>query len=66
MAVRSQHVSPGFRPRPSLSAVTGYHVERTIEVSPGFRPRPSLSGSAVGRGWRILNLCRRGLGPGLR
>ena len=31
------HVSPGFMPRPSLSAHT--HTQ----VSPGFMPRPSLS-----------------------
>ena len=38
-------VSPGFMPRPSLSA-TKYRNPGWVEnyVSPGFMPRPSLSG----------------------
>ena len=39
----TRQVSPGFRPRPSLSvAVLADLVLRDL-VSPGFRPRPSLS-----------------------
>ena len=40
-------VSPGFRPRPSLSGpcMSDKLVARGLaSVSPGFRPRPSLSG----------------------
>ena len=38
-------VSPGFTPRPSLSAGSGwYDCAERGRVSPGFTPRPSLSG----------------------
>ena len=43
-------VSPGFAPRPSLSAETTSVGCTTRSVSPGFAPRPSLSG--VGRSAR--------------
>ena len=36
-------VSPGFRLRPSLSAVQQQAEEPISQVSPGFRLRPSLS-----------------------
>ena len=37
-------VSPGFEPRPSLSAGCRHAVSPTsMQVSPGFEPRPSLS-----------------------
>ena len=88
-------VSPGSRPRPSLSGVrvgtrangprgvAGVSAPAFVEraavtvtsgrrVSPGSRPRPSLSGlqpsgiAAAGECRRDYDLCRRGLGPGLR
>ena len=39
-------VSPGSRPRPSLSAAfrTVQYSAEAVVVSPGSRPRPSLSG----------------------
>ena len=39
----SLSVSPGFTPRPSLSAARAERAEEAAEVSPGFTPRPSLS-----------------------
>ena len=36
-------VSPGFRPRPSLSVEDVAAHGARDRVSPGFRPRPSLS-----------------------
>ena len=41
-------MSPGFTPRPSLSAPTRCGAGRRPWVSPGFTPRPSLSGARVG------------------
>ena len=41
---RGVWVSPGFRPRPSLSGAHQFTVAISPRVSPGFRPRPSLSG----------------------
>ena len=37
-------MSPGFTPRPSLSARHGVRLLSESLVSPGFTPRPSLSG----------------------
>ena len=42
-------VSPGFTPRPSLSASSPFGGWRTPRVSPGFTPRPSLSEVRLGR-----------------
>ena len=42
---RGRRVSPGFTPRPSLSAGCRPRVRATFGVSPGFTPRPSLSAS---------------------
>ena len=42
-------VSPGFTPRPSLSAPRGLRGRAAAGVSPGFTPRPSLSGWRRGR-----------------
>ena len=65
----SHGVSPGSRPRPSLSGVIGEgcRLWRTPRVSPGSRPRPSLSALSLRRyvGGTEPS-CRRGLGPGLR
>ena len=42
-------MSPGFTPRPSLSAGRpGARRGRVLRVSPGFTPRPSLSGRPRG------------------
>ena len=42
-----QTVSPGLRPRPSLSAARGSPTRFRVRVSPGLRPRPSLSAAKV-------------------
>ena len=41
-------LSPGFRPRPSLSEVGARLLLGLLHLSPGFRPRPSLSGQDAG------------------
>ena len=53
-------VSPGFTPRPSLSASrTCRHRSSLGRVSPGFTPRPSLSD-----GRAVVRVGVRGVSPG--
>ena len=73
-------MSPGSRPRPSLSEPPyGLAMSaQSCRVSPGSRPRPSLSELTMRRVAGVSapafvervglqpKMCRRGLGPGLR
>ena len=54
-------MSPGSRPRPSLSGLLSHPSDGARRVSPGSRPRPSLSDDRQGcsQGWR-------GVSPGSR
>ena len=57
-------VSPGFTPRPSLSALSTRWKKSTLPrgVSPGFTPRPSLSGPRA-PGHRLRQVVSPGFTP---
>ena len=57
-----RQVSPGFNPRPSLSANRADEGTDEAAVSPGFNPRPSLSGPAIA-GQPLPNQVSPGFNP---